>query len=51
MKIIRNKGLGYLYRQSIEVMRILIEEYQYEVADVKDILHKGGCSAFSIMFV
>ena len=32
-------------------MRILIEEYQYEIADVKDILHKGGCSAFSIMLV
>ena len=32
-------------------MRILIEEYQYEVADVKDILRRGGCSAFSIMLV
>lgn len=27
-------------------MRILIEEYQYNVADVKDILHEGGYSVF-----
>ena len=27
-------------------MRILIEEYQYDVADVKDILHEGGYLVF-----
>lgn len=27
-------------------MHILIEEYQYNVADVKDILHEGGYSVF-----
>lgn len=27
-------------------MRILIEEYQYEVASVKDILHEVGYLAF-----
>ena len=27
-------------------MRILIEEYQYNVADVKDNLHEGGYSVF-----
>ena len=27
-------------------MRVLIEEYQYDVADVKDILHEGGYLVF-----
>ena len=27
-------------------MRILIEEYQYNVTDVKDLLHEGGYLVF-----
>ena len=27
-------------------MCILIEEYQYDVADVKDVLHEGGYLVF-----
>ena len=32
-------------------MRILIEEYQYEVAAVKDILHEGGYLAFFFLLL